>query len=584
MSAATPETAAASGHSAGHGAGGRSVTERFIPSFVIVFLLFAPQLAALASDRNRYFLFWERLDTLAACASILLLSLLGVALGALVDRTGSAWLRDLRDQVVVGLFALGVLANLLPLLHVRHAFDYLKEHRGPATALFRLGLAGVLAGWALLLIYRRALLPRLVRVACLILSPIIPIVLLPALFWSGWSVRPDPLPRIPASPRPGTPIYVVVFDEWSFLRGTEGDDFPSDLPRLRDLRARSFFFRQSRSPSRTTYLSLPELIFQSHDFPSLPNVFLMKSDFPDRVKPDAPDDGITPAAPGGRPPPNLFSMARGRNYATALLGYYLPYRSILDGDVDLVRSYCDYPRGESFGDKMLEVTIQNPHFWRLPVVSRIWKRLYAGVFSRNWVQLNQQLVDDFDAVVMNSPERSFVFLHFPAPHAPFIYAEDGSYRGPFPIRSGMTEDIDIDVMGGSPDDYHTNLRHLDRVMGHFMDTLRAAGRFDDALVIVTSDHSWRYEPTLSGPTAADLVRHVPLLIKTPGQSDARTIDGPFDGRSLGPIIERAMSGQLDTAAAAALIPTLTDSGPTEPRRATAPSVAPPPDTNGPTPD
>src|SRR5206468_1767177 len=153
-------------------------------------------------------------------------------------------------------------------------------------------------------------------------------------FWSGWSVQPDRLPRSPAPPRPGTPIYVVVFDEWSYLRGTQGDDFPSDLPRLRDLRARSFFFRQSRSPSRTTYLSLPELIFQSHDFPSLPNVFLMKSDFPDRVKPDAPDDVITPPAPAGHQPPSLFSAARGRNYATAMLGYYLPYRSILGGDVD----------------------------------------------------------------------------------------------------------------------------------------------------------------------------------------------------------------------------------------------------------
>ena len=560
----------------------RGAAERFIPSFVIVFLLFAPQFAALASERNRYFLFWDRLDTLAACASCLVLSLLGLMLGGLVNRTGPGWLRDVRDQVLVGLFALGVLANLLPLLHVRHAFDYLKEHRGPAILLLRFGVALVLIGWVLLLIYRRALLPRLVRSACLILSPIVPIVVVPALFWSGWPVRPDPLPGAAAPPRAGTPVFVVVFDEWSFLRGTEGDDFPSDLPHLRDLRARSFFFRQSRSPSRTTYLSLPELLFQSHDFPSLPSVFLMRSDFPDRVKPDAPDDGITPPAPAGHEPPSLFSMAKEQGYATAMLGYYLPYRSILGDDADLVRSYCDYPRGDSFGDKMVEVTIQNPHFWRLPVISGVWKRLYAGVFSRNWVRLNQRLVDDFDAVVRNAPDRSFVFLHFPAPHAPFVYADDGSYRGPFPINSTTTEDIDNDVMGGGPGDYHLNLRHLDRVLGHLVDTLRAAGRFDNALVIVTSDHSWRYEPSLPKPAPPDLVRHVPLLIKAPGQGDARTIDGPFDGRSLGPIIDLALHGRLDAAAAAALIPTLTDSGQTEPQPA-AP-VKPPPDANGPTPD
>jgi hypothetical protein len=578
MSPVVPDTAAAGGRGEE-----RSVGERFLPSFVIVFLLFAPQLAALASERNRYFLFWDRLDTLAACASCFVLSLLGLLLGAGVNRSGSAWLRDVRDQILAGLFGLGVLANLLPIVHGRHVIDFLKGHRGAATILVRIGLALVLVAWVLLLIYRRALLPRLARIACLILSPIIPIVVVPALFWSSWSVRPDPLPDAAAPPRAGTPVYVVVFDEWSFLRGTEGDDFPSDLPRLRDLRARSFFFRQSRSPSRTTYLSLPELIFQSHDFPTLPNVFLMRSDFPDRMKADAPDDAITPVAPVGHEPASLFSMAKAQNYATAMLGYYLPYRSILDGDVDLVRSYCDYPRGDSFGDKMVEVTIQNPHFWRLPVISTVWKNLYAGVFSRNWVRLNQRLVDDFDAVARNAPDRSFVFLHLPAPHAPFVYAEDGSYRGPFPINSSMIEDIDVDVMGGSLDDYHLNLRHLDRVLGHLVDTLRAAGRFDNALVIVTSDHSWRYDPTLSKSAPPDLVRHVPLLIKAPGQSDARTIDAPFDSRSLGPIIELALRGQLDTAAAATLIPTLTDSGPTAPTPAAA-SGGPTPDTNGPTPD
>src|SRR5262249_4888460 len=153
-------------------------------SFVIVFLLFAPQLAALASDRNRYFLFWDRLDTLAACASIAVLALLGVGIGGAGGLGGAHWAPGLCDPTLGAVFALGVLANLLPLLHVRHAFDFLKEHRGPAVLVMRVGLLAALACWGLLLVYRRALLPRVVRTACLILSPIIPIVVLPALFWS----------------------------------------------------------------------------------------------------------------------------------------------------------------------------------------------------------------------------------------------------------------------------------------------------------------------------------------------------------------------------------------------------------------
>ena len=41
---------------------------RVLPPVVTVFLLFTPLLSALGSERNRYFLFWGRRDTLALAA------------------------------------------------------------------------------------------------------------------------------------------------------------------------------------------------------------------------------------------------------------------------------------------------------------------------------------------------------------------------------------------------------------------------------------------------------------------------------------------------------------------------------------
>ncbi|HEV8120892.1 MAG TPA: sulfatase-like hydrolase/transferase, partial [Candidatus Polarisedimenticolia bacterium] len=117
-----------------------------------------------------------------------------------------------------------------------------------------------------------------------------------------------------------------------------------------------------------------------------------------------------------------------------------------------------------------------------------------------------------------------------------------------------------DIMGGSRADYHRNVLHLDTVVGRIVDRLRRAGRFDKSLVIMTSDHSWRTDPDIPRTLEPERVRHVPLLIKVPGQNERRTIDAPFDDRSLGSIIEAALDGRLDTRAADRLIPEAEDSG------------------------
>jgi hypothetical protein len=534
--------------------------EHVLPAFVIAFLFFVPQLSALAVERNRYFLFWSGRDTLAACAAIGAFGLAGLLIGRLADRSGSAFLRGARDQGMAILFGLGIGVNLLPLLHVPWFLSEVKQHRAAAVALSKAGLFALIAGWFGLVVFRRDLMPRLVRGSCLVLSPLVPILLVPAFFWTSFEVAPDPIPNRPAPARAGTPVYLFVFDEWSYERCTEGDDFDTDLESLRRLRGQSYFFTQARSPSRTTYLSMPELLFQSDDYPALPRVLLDRTDFPDKVPHDAPAYRITPAAAPDRMPASLFRLARSRGYDTAMLGYYLPYRLILGSEVDWVRTYSDYPSGGSFGQRMLNAVVENPHYWRVPLLSRLWKEAYAPLFSRRWVALNENLWRDFDAVVAATPDRSLVVVHLPSPHAPFVFGPDGRYLGPFPVHSRLDEDIDVDIMGGTRADYHHNVLHLDSIVGRIVDRLSRAGRFDKALVIMTSDHSWRTDPDVPHTAEPERVRHVPLLMKVPGQTERRTENVLFDGRDLGAIVEAALDGRLDTQAADRLIPQSGESG------------------------
>jgi hypothetical protein len=70
-----------------------------------------------------------------------------------------------------------------------------------------------------------------------------------------------------------------------------------------------------------------------------------------------------------------------------------------------------------------------------------------------------------------------------------------------------------------------------------MERLRISGKFQDALIVVTSDHgNWDFP--------GEDKRRVPLLIKLPGQASAHTIDEPFGNYRLTPIIEGVLSGTI----------------------------------------
>lgn len=525
--------------------------ERVLPPLVIAFLLYAPQWSALGAVRNRYFLFWGREDTLAMLACVLLLGAAGTIGGLLVDRLGSPALRTTRDVVFLLCCGLALVANLLPVLHVSVLVDYLRHNRSLARALL-VGVSSLFAlGWGAAIVWMRPRLLRAARATCLILSPLLLFVGLPALGWESWERPVEPI-RAPArATAPGTPVYVMVFDEWSFARSTRGDDFLRDLPHLRDLRSRSTFFTSARSPSGTTYLSLPRILFQSQDDETFPHVFVRKAAGHDEEQEQA-IESITPAR-GARPaPPSLFDLARGDGYATFMLGFYLPYRDILGDAVDVCRSHSDYPAGGGFLGRMALHTFDNPQYWRIPLLAGLWKQAYASVFSRHWADLNATMQAEARAMISVAPERSFVFVHFPSPHAPFVLEADGSYVGPFPIHSGLLQDVDVDVMDGTPQDYARGLRHMDGVVGDLVQRLKDAGRFDDALLILTGDHAWRIDTDGGAPPTQAAVRHVPLLIKLPRQASATTVDPSFDLIALKPLLEAVMKG--DAAGAAAAIP------------------------------
>ncbi|MBI2963906.1 MAG: sulfatase [Deltaproteobacteria bacterium] len=74
--------------------------------------------------------------------------------------------------------------------------------------------------------------------------------------------------------------------------------------------------------------------------------------------------------------------------------------------------------------------------------------------------------------------------------------------------------------------YDRNIAFLDHQLGLFLRELEARGLFDDALIVITSDHGQKFGPSGPGWHGRDLSQdsiHVPLLVKMPHQRSGETV-------------------------------------------------------------
>jgi hypothetical protein len=141
----------------------------------------------------------------------------------------------------------------------------------------------------------------------------------------------------------------------------------------------------------------------------------------------------------------------------------------------------------------------------------------------------------FLSPIDDQPARMHV-LHLVLPHMPFEYVPSGRrYRAPDFQQPRLDGSLLFDKASAAfADTMHQ--RHLaqvgyaDHLIGELIARLRHTGAYDDALVIVTSDHGASYRegrprrnPRPSQQNLSDILQ-VPLFIKLPGQRQGEIVD------------------------------------------------------------
>lgn len=481
---------------------------RLMASGVAVVLLGGGYLGLALETYNRYFMLFDGMDTAALILGMGTVALLGAAgLHGLARATGGRSDRWLSPWFYF--FAVLAAFNFRPALRlalVPHA-PWLS---GPVYYLLIWMLGGLLTaagyGWS-----------RMGKWASAgwryagYLWPLLPILALNLLLAPHWkSPGPQPSELGPRAEGAGPPVVVVILDMIGYEDAFAPDgSVRTELPQLAAFAGTATVFHRARSPGDETGRSLPGLLLQEE----VGVVELKRHEA--RWRPlEATQVPARRADEFERALPYAFARA---GYRRSLIGYYLPYATIMPGAFDAVftGSYYGAALGPDSGAGLANALL---HQWvrfaeeSKDPLSAAAKHcgVLAALYGRYYRNLNAAVhaegVRFFRECL--SP-GDFALLHLPAPHQPYVFAADGGPSG---------------CAGLDPAGYPGQLIYADRLFGEWMQALRESGRWDESWVIVLSDHGPHFRDYAGTP---DGKRHVPFLVKAPGQMDHRDVRDPI---------------------------------------------------------
>jgi Sulfatase len=448
---------------------------------------------------------------------------LGYALVPPLVGAGLVWAaerirRGLGRALLLGLVGVLVAALVLPPLG-----DALS---GSAVAV---GVAlGVGAGFALL--YARV---EVVRTFLTFLSPA-PLVFL--VFFLVVSPVSDLLRTGEASAavdgpaRSSTPIVFILLDELptSTLTGPGGDIDAERFPNLARFAAGATWYRSATTVADSTAEAVPvqltgrmpeegDLPTSTHHPDSLFTLFRRSHE----LAVVEPITDVCPAAlcPEARPPVRARLSALADDLTIVAEHLLLP-DDLRDGLPSIDRGWMGFgSESEGFGGIEARGS-------RDKLVGRLVERLRADDAAAGFARV---------AAALDRPSARppLIFMHSSLPHGPARFLPDGRgyaiHRRAYPgyVREHWTRRQWL--VDQAFQRHMLQARYADRLVGRLLDKVRAAGLYDDAMILVTADHgvSFRAGESRRRVTAATMpdVALVPFIAKAPGQREPRVDDG-----------------------------------------------------------
>ncbi len=496
----------------------------------LAYLSLLPQFYLIFSVSNRSYLLWDRPYHAAILTALLILALIYLVVAVLARRILVRWPRLLAWLACCAILFVTIRTVVAMLDRTGALSEGLNALLASSRAkiIYYFVIPGIVSA-----VRPAPLLPLLQR-ALLVLSPLVLFLILVPLTYDTYG-KGDTVglqevlaaeDRLPAGRDSDAPdIFVFVFDEWSYDRCFGPESSPDAMPRTRTLMEESLVFTRARSAGSSTKPAMARMLL-----PFDPTVTGASfEDLRDRFARRQLQTSNT----------SIFRLVPD-TYTRIVSGYLFDYGHLLYGEVDYTRSYND--NEAFFRTYRGEVT-------RLLRSQVDWLR-YFGIRQQalppiGWFVSQTMIHQDALFVVEQSRRPVMAVFHYCLPHFPYAWTRDG-------VRESLNADRLLDH---TVRNYMDNVEYLDRSIGEVLDRL---AEFTDrqAMIVLTSDHSWRMDPDLISwqllwqyPDAEvdedpdSPFRHVPLIVHTGRPADVGIVAEPFDLADLHLLISRFLEGK-----------------------------------------
>ena len=330
--------------------------------------------------------------------------------------------------------------------------------------------------------------------------------------------------------RSSTPIIFVVLDELplSTLTGPDGID-AERFPNLARLAEGATWYRNATTVADSTAEAVPaqltgeipedgDLPTSTHHPRSLFTLFRRSHE----LAVVEPITDVCPArlCPEPRPPVRARLSALADDLTIVAEHLLLP-DDLRDGLPSLDRGWLGF--GSEAEGTFAGITARGS---RDKLVGRLVERLRADDAEAGFARVTA-------ALDRPSARPPLIFMHSSLPHGPARYLPDGRgytiHRRAYPgfLRTRWTR---RQWLADQAFQRHVlQTRYADALVGRLLDKVRAAGLYDDAMILVTADHgvSFRAGEPRRRVTAATMpdVAVVPFIAKAPHQRAGRVDDG-----------------------------------------------------------
>ncbi len=481
-------------------------------SLAAAYVAFLPQFYQIYKRSNRYAMGWNGEDGAALATALCLTAGLIFALGLLVVAVRGV------KEVLKPLSA--VFACLWS------AFLFFIVFRTAISICVRSGTAQLItasfsSAWVKLLCYAvlpvvfyllfPAKWPRIIEGACVLVSPAVAMLLVSLAFWSAGDPEimvSDSVEQVGGGKQPD--YFIFLFDGWSPERTFDPElKLVGDLPNLTRFLGEAVFYKDAYSPGTATARSVSRFLFQ------------------DETSEWAAYENLSGSAMEGftADQDSIFEMLdENAGRYRMLSGNYLNYPVIFGDRLDYLHSEKLFVGSADIGyiGKLQLYLVSQIAWWRhIPGLGRAYEWLRRPLIKQ---YLHEKMFKVFVECAENHPDRGMIaFVHFLVPHAPYVWK-----------NGARCPRFRPDLWDHTLENYKNNLMALDEMIGKLMDFLVQQGRYEDATIVLMSDHNWYDDPRYSylretGASRAvdgdkrNILKHVPLIIKFPHQKNEDVI-------------------------------------------------------------